>query len=228
MKRQAQLLGLSRSGVYYRGWPVSARDLELMRGIDELHLEAPFFGARKIAGQLRREGQPVGWRHVHTLMRTTGIQALYRRPRTSIPARGATVYPYLLENMVIERPDQVWSSDLTYLPMAHGLLYLMVILDIASRKVLVWRLLNTMEAAGVAISMDGKGRWIDNIFIERLWRFCAHSRYVAWRQRDPCTGRPRSSLRTHNGAIGDSIRLPTVGQRGDCHAGTLLRQAGVC
>ena len=209
VKRQAQLLGLSRSSVYYRGRPVSARDLQLMRRIDELHLEAPFFGARKIAAQLRREGQLVGRRHVRTLMRTMGIQALYRRPRTSIPARGAAVYPYLLENMVIERPDQVWSSDLTYLPMAHGFLYLMAILDIASRKVLAWRLSNTMEAAfcvealeealrrfgppeifntdqgsqftsedwttplkaaGVAISMDGKGRWIDNIFIERLWR----------------------------------------------------------
>jgi len=209
VKRQAQLLGLSRSSVYYRGRPVSVRDLALMRRIDELHLEAPFFGARKIAAQLRREGQLVGRRHVRTLMRTMGIQALYRRPRTSIPAPGATVYPYLLENMVIERPDQAWTSDLTYLPMARGFLYLMAILDIASRKVLAWRLSNTMEAAfcvealeealrrfgppeifntdqgsqftsedwttplktaGVAISTDGKGRWIDNIFIERLWR----------------------------------------------------------
>jgi putative transposase len=209
VKRQAQLLGLSRSSVYYRGRPMSARDLGLMRRIDELHLEAPFFGARKIAAQLRREGYLVGRRHVRTLMRTMGIQALYRRPRTSIPARDATVYPYLLENMAIERPDQVWSSDLTYLPMAHGFLYLMAILDIASRKVLAWRLSNTMEAgfcvealeealrrfgppeifntdqgsqftsegwttplkaADVAVSMDGKGRWIDNIFIERLWR----------------------------------------------------------
>jgi putative transposase len=209
VKRQAQLLGLSRSSVYYRSRPVSARDLKLMRRIDELHLEAPFFGARKIAAQLRREGQSVGRRHVRTLMRMMGIQALYRRPRTSIPAREAMICPYLLENVEIERPNQVWSSDLTYLPMAHGFLYLMAILDIASRKVLAWRLSNTMEAgfclealeealsefgppetfntdqgsqftseewttplkaAGVAISMDGKGRWIDNIFIEPLWR----------------------------------------------------------
>ena len=180
-----------------------------MRRIDELHLEAPFFGARKIAAQLRREGLPVGRRHVRTLMRKMGIQALYRRPRTSIPTREATIYPYLLENVVIERPNHVWASDLTYLPMAHGFLYLMAILDIASRKVLTWRLSNTMDAgfclealeealsqfgppeifntdqgsqftseewtmplkaAGVAISMDGKGRWIDNIFIDRLWR----------------------------------------------------------
>ena len=107
MNRQAELLGLSRSSVYYRGRPVPARDLELMSRIDELHLEAPFFGARKIAAQLRREDRLVGRRHVRTLMRTMGIQALYRRPRTSIPARGAMIYPYLLENMVIERPDQV-------------------------------------------------------------------------------------------------------------------------
>jgi putative transposase len=209
VKRQAELLELSRSRVYYRGRPSSARDLNLMRRIDELHLEAPFFGSRKIAAQLRREGELVGRRHVRTLMRKMGIRTLYRRPRTSIPARGATIYAYLLENVVIERPNQVWASDLTYLPMAHGFLYLMAILDIASRKVLAWRLSNTMsadfcvealeealgkfghpeifntdqgsqftsedwlaplKARGVAISMDGKGRWIDNVFVERLWR----------------------------------------------------------
>jgi putative transposase len=209
VKRQAQLLDLSRSNVYYTPRPVSDRDLALMRRLDELHLEAPFYGARKLAAALRREGHEVGRRHVTTLMRRMGIEALYRRPRTSIPARGATIYPYLLENVVIERPNQAWASDLTYLPMAHGFLYLMAILDIASRKVLAWRVSNTMstdfcvealeealsmfgppeifntdqgsqftsedwttplKAAGVAISMDGKGRWIDNIFIERLWR----------------------------------------------------------
>jgi putative transposase len=209
VKRQAQLLDLSRSSVYYTPRPVSDRDLGLMRRLDELHLEAPFYGARKLAAALRREGHEVGRRHVTTLMRRMGIEALYRRPRTSIAARGATIYPYLLENVVIERPNQVWASDLTYLPMAHGFLYLMAILDIASRKVLAWRVSNTMradfcvealeealrmfgppeifntdqgsqftsedwttplKAADVAISMDGKGRWIDNIFIERLWR----------------------------------------------------------
>ncbi len=209
VKRQAELLDVSRASVYYRPRPVSARDLKLMRRIDELHLEAPFYGARKIGAQLNREGQEVGRRHVRTLMRRMGIEALYRKPRTSIPARGATIYPYLLENLVIDRPNQVWSSDLTYLPMAHGFLYLMAILDVASRKVLAWRLSNTLtthfcvealeeamrkfgrpeifntdqgsqftsedwiaplKAAGVAISMDGKGRWIDNVFIERLWR----------------------------------------------------------
>ena len=209
LKRQAQLLALSRSSLYYRRRPVSERDLTLMRRIDELHLEAPFFGARKIAAQLRREGHPVGRRHVRTLMRRMGIAALYCRPRTSIPAPEARIYPYLLQNVAIERPNQAWASDLTYLPMAHGFLYLMAILDLASRKVLAWRVSNTMsadfcvealtealkgfgppeifntdqgsqftsedwiellKAAGVAISMDGKGRWIDNVFIERLWR----------------------------------------------------------
>ena len=209
VKRQAELLDLSRSSVYYTPRAVPERDLMLMRRIDELHLEAPFYGARKLAAALRREGHEVGRRHVTTLMRRMGIQALYRRPRTSIPARGSTIYPYLLENLVIDQPNQVWAADLTYLPMAHGFLYLMAILDIASRKVLAWRVSNTMsadfcvealeealskfgppqifntdqgsqftseewitplKAAGVAISMDGKGRWIDNVFIERLWR----------------------------------------------------------
>ena len=209
VKRQAELLELSRSSVYYQPRPLSERDLGLMRRIDELHLEAPFYGARKIAAQLKREGHEVGRRHVRTLMRMMGIEALYRKPRTSIPARAATIYPYLLEGLLIERPNQVWAADLSYLPMAHGFMFLMAILDVASRKVLAWRLSNTMttdfcvealeeamgkygrpeifntdqgsqftseewtaplKAAGVAISMDGKGRWIDNVFIERLWR----------------------------------------------------------
>jgi putative transposase len=209
VKRQAQLLDLSRSSVYYTPRPVSDRDLALMRRLDELHLEAPFYGARKLTAQLQREGHAVGRRHVRTLMQRMGIEAIYRKPRTSIPARGAQIYPYLLANLAIDRPNQVWASDLTYLPMAHGFMYLMAILDVASRKVLAWRLSNTMStdfclealeealkrygapeifntdqgsqftsedwtapllAAGVAISMDGKGRWIDNVFIERLWR----------------------------------------------------------
>jgi putative transposase len=209
VKRQAQLLQLSRSSVYYEARPISARDLKLMRRIDELHLQLPYYGARKLAQQLRREGHEVGRRHVTTLMRRMGIEALYRKPRTSIPAREAAIYPYLLSGLVIERPNQVWASDITYLPMAHGFMYLVAILDVASRKVLSFRLSNTLTAdfcvealeeamaqfgrpeifntdqgsqftseewikvlkdAGVAISMDGKGRWIDNVFIERLWR----------------------------------------------------------
>src|SRR5450631_4335154 len=162
VKRQAQLLGLSRSSAYYRPRAVSERDLGLMRRIDELHLKAPFYGARKLAAQLRREGQEVGRRHVATLMRRMGIEALYRRPRTSIPARQATIYPYLLAGVAIERPNQAWSSDITYLPMAHGFLYLVAILDVASRKVLAFRLSNTLtadfcvDALEEAISKFGK------------------------------------------------------------------------
>lgn len=209
VKRQAQLLELSRSSVYYTPRPLSRRDLHLMRRIDELHLQLPYYGARKLADALQREGHEIGRRHVRTLMRRMGIEALYRRPRTSIPARGASIYPYLLSGLAIERPNQVWASDITYLPMAHGFMYLVAILDVASRKVLSFRLSNTLtadfcvealeeamskfgvpeifntdqgsqftceewterlKAAGVAISMDGKGRWIDNVFIERLWR----------------------------------------------------------
>ena len=207
--RQVQLLRLSRSSVYYTPRPLPERDLLLMRRIDELHLECPFYGSRKLTVELRKEGFDVGRRHVVTLMRRMGVEALYRRPRTSLPARGAAIYPYLLSGVAIERANQVWASDITYLPMAHGFLYLVAILDIASRKVLAFRLSNTLTAdfcvealkeaiarygkpdifntdqgsqftseewietlkgAGIAISMDGKGRWIDNVFIERLWR----------------------------------------------------------
>jgi putative transposase len=207
--RQCEILGLNRTGVYYTPRPVSEEDLRIMRRLDELHLEHPFYGARRFAKQLEREGIEVGRLHVTTLMRRMGIEALYRRPRTSIPARDAKIHPYLLDGLAIERPNQVWSSDLTYLPMAHGFLYLVAILDVASRKVLSFRVSNTMtpdfcvdalseaiarygapeivntdqgsqftskawtdvvEAAGARISMDGKGRWIDNVFIERLWR----------------------------------------------------------
>jgi putative transposase len=209
VKRQAQLLSLSRSSVYYTPRALPERDLRLMRRIDELHLQLPYYGSRKLARALKREGHEVGRRHVATLMRRMGIEALYRRPRTSIPTRGASIYPYLLSGLAIERPNQVWASDITYLPMAHGFMYLVAILDVASRKVLSFRLSNTLtadfclealeeamakfgvpeifntdqgsqftceewierlKASGVAISMDGKGRWIDNVFIERLWR----------------------------------------------------------
>jgi putative transposase len=207
--RQAQLLGVGRSNVYYVPRPLPQRDLALMRRLDELHLRWPFYGSRKLTVELNAEGFAVGRRHVVTLMRRMGIEASYRKPRTSLAARGAQVYPYLLGGLAIERPNQVWSADITYLPMAHGFQYLVAVLDVASRKVLAWRLSNTMTAdfcvealeealerygapeifntdqgsqftseawlaplkdAGVQISMDGKGRWIDNVFIERLWR----------------------------------------------------------
>jgi putative transposase len=144
--RQAKLLGLSRSSVYYTPRPLSDRDLGLMRRIDELHLQLPFYGSRKLTRELRKEGHDVGRRHVVTLMRRMGIEVIYRRPRTSIPAREAAIRPYLLGNLAINRPNQVWASDITYLPMAHGFLYLVAILDVASRKVLAFRLSNTLTA----------------------------------------------------------------------------------
>lgn len=207
--RQCELLGLNRSGVYYTPRAVPEGTLRVMRRLDELHLAHPFYGARRLAKQLAREGFEVGRVQVTTLMRRMGIAALYRRPRTSIAAREALIYPYLLEGLAVLRANQVWSSDITYLPMAHGFLYLVAILDVASRKVLSFRLSNTLtadfcvealeeavarfgvpeivntdqgaqftsaawtavlKAADIRISMDGKGRWIDNVFIERLWR----------------------------------------------------------
>jgi putative transposase len=207
--RQAELLDLSRSSVYYSPRALPDRDLCLMRRLDELHLQLPFYGSRKLTRELRKEGHDVGRRHVVTLMHRMGMEAIYRRPRTSIPAREAAIRPYLLGNLTIDRPNQVWASDITYLPMARGFMYLVAILDVASRKVLAFRLSNTLTAdfcvealeealvkfgapeifntdqgsqftsdewinvldgASVAISMDGKGRWIDNVFIERLWR----------------------------------------------------------
>ena len=209
VSRQCETLALNRSGVYSVPRPVSGEELRLMRRIDELHLAQPFYGARRLAKQLCREGFEVGRDHVTTLMRRMGLEALYRRPRTSRPAREAFIYPYLLGSVAIERANQVWSSDITYLPMAHGFMYLVAILDVASRKVLSHRVSNTLTTdfcvaaleeaiarygapeivkpdqgaqftsrawikvlkdAQIQISMDGKGRWIDNVFIERLWR----------------------------------------------------------
>ena len=209
VKSQAELLDLSRSSVYYAPRPLPERDLRLMRRLDELHLKWPFYGSRKLARELQLEGHTVGRRHVTTLMRRMGMETIYRKPRTSIPAREAAIRPYLLSGLVIDRPNQVWAADLTYVPMAHGFQYLVAILDVWSRKVLSWRVSNTMtpdfcvealeealarhgkpevfntdqgsqftckdwtdvlDGAAVQISMDGKGRWIDNVFIERLWR----------------------------------------------------------
>ena len=207
--KQAEALNISRGSVYYLPRPVSAADLALMRRIDELHLEFPFAGSRMLRGLLAAEGCKVGRRHVKTLMQRMGIEALYRRPRTTKPEPGHKVYPYLLRGMEITRPNQVWAMDITYIPMARGFVYLAVVLDWFSRRVLSWRVSITMEAAfcvetleealvkhgkpaifntdqgsqftggaftgvltnnGVAISMDGKGAWRDNVFVERLWR----------------------------------------------------------
>lgn len=188
---------------------MSAADLSLMRHIDGLHLAHPFLGSRRIAQMLKRQSIKVGRLHVATLMRVMGIEAIYRKKRTSIPGKGHKIYPYLLRDVRIERPKQVWASDITYLPMAQGFAYLVAIVDLYSRKVLAWRLSNAMSsefcvealnealarygspeifntdqgsqftdekftapllAKGIRVSMDGKGRWIDNVFVERLWR----------------------------------------------------------
>ena len=211
LSRQCELLGLARSTAYYQPLPLSEADLLLMRRIDERHLKWPFLGSRRLRNLLRAEGFAVGRKHVATLMRKMGIAAIYRKPRTSIPGTGTAhrVYPYLLRGLVIERPNQVWAADITYIPMAKGFLYLVAIQDWASRKVLAWRTSNTLTtdfclealrealtkygspeifntdqgaqftdgeftavlaAKGIRISMDGKGRWADNVFVERLWR----------------------------------------------------------
>src|SRR2546430_661546 len=145
--RQAKALRVSRGSVYYLPRPVSATDLEIMRHLDRLHLEFPFAGSRMLRGLLDAEGYKIGRRHVKTLMKRMGIEALYRRPRTSKPAPGHTIYPYLLRAMEITRPNQVWAMDITYIPMARGFVYLAVVLDWFSRRVLSWRLSITMEAA---------------------------------------------------------------------------------
>jgi len=207
--KQAEALNISRGSVYYLPRPVSEADLAIMRGLDRLHLEYPFAGSRMLRGLLAAEGCKVGRRHVKTLMRRMGIEALYRRPRTTQPEPGHKIYPYLLRGIEIRRPNQVWAMDITYIPMARGFVYLAVVLDWFSRRVLSWRVSITMEAAfcvdaledalarhgkpdifntdqgsqftgaaftgaliknAIAISMDGKGAWRDNVFVERLWR----------------------------------------------------------
>jgi putative transposase len=207
--RQCKLLALARSSVYYTPQPVSAATLAVMRQLDELHLEYPFAGSRMLRDLLRLRGVIVGRKHVATLMRRMGLEALYRHPRTTQPHPGHRVFPYLLRDMAITAPNQVWAMDLTYLPMRHGFLYLVAVLDWATRRVLAWRLSNTLttdcclealEAAiqdhgcpeilntdqgsqftstafvacvqqhGIQFSMDGKGAWRDNCFVERLWK----------------------------------------------------------
>jgi putative transposase len=209
VRRQCALLNLARSGVYRPRPGAAASDLAVMRRIDELHLELPFYGSRRMTFELNKEGRGVNRKRVQRLMRLMGIEALVPRPGTSKAAPGNKIYPYLLRGLAIVEPNHVWSADITYVPMAHGFLYLVAIIDWASRAVLAWRVSNTMdtsfclaaleealarygkpkifntdqgaqftsaaftgklEAAGVAISMDGRGRFMDNIFIERLWR----------------------------------------------------------
>jgi putative transposase len=207
--RQAALLRLSRSSLYYAPQPVAEAELAIMRRIDALHLDYPFAGSRMLRDMLRGEGVAIGREMVRTMMRRMCIEALYRRPNTSKPGPGHKIYPYLLRGLAVERANQVWAMDITYIPMARGFVYLAVVLDWFSRRVLSWRVSITMEAAfcvealqealakhgkpetfntdqgsqftgaaftgvliknGIAISMDGRGAWRDNVFVERLWR----------------------------------------------------------
>ena len=209
LSRQCRLLRVSRSSLYHRPKGESAENLALMRRIDELFLKYPFYGSRQMVRHLWREGVCVGRHRVRRLMRLMGLQAIYQAPRTSRPHPEHRVYPYLLKGLAIERPNHVWATDITYIPVQKGFLYLVAVMDWATRRVLSWRLSNTLDArfctealtealerygrpeifnsdqgsqftsleftsvlkdAGVAISMDGRGRCLDNIFIERLWR----------------------------------------------------------
>jgi len=207
--RQCDLVRISRSSFYYEGKGESGFNLDLMRLIDEQFLETPYYGSRQMARHLRRQGYSVGRKRIRRLMRKMGLQAVYQRPRTSQPHPEHRIYPYLLRGLTIDQPNKVWCSDITYIPLQRGYLYLVAIMDWYSRKVMSWRLSNTLDSAfcvealdealelygppeimntdqgsqftsmeftetlkeaGIRISMDGRGRWMDNIFIERLWR----------------------------------------------------------
>lgn len=209
IRRQCELVGVARSTFYFTAKGESAENELLMRIIDEQFLATPFYGSRQMARHLRRQGHQVSRKRVRRLMRKMGLRPIYRAPKTSTPHPEHRVFPYLLNDLKIERPNQVWCSDITYIPMRRGFLYLMAIMDWSTRAVLSWRLSNTMDPsfcvdalmealahygspeifntdqgsqftsndftnvlkdAGVKISMDGKGRWVDNVFIERLWR----------------------------------------------------------
>jgi len=206
--RQCALLGISRSSLYYQPTEHSAQDLELMALMDRQYLKTPFYGSRRMTVWLRTQGHQVNRKRVRRLMQLMGLEAIYRRPNTSKPAPGHKVYPYLLKGLEINRVNQVWATDITYIPMARGFLYLVAIMDWHSRYILAWRLSNTLEvdfcvealeealskgrpeifntdqgsqftseaftsrllAQGIQVSMDGRGRCMDNVFVERLWR----------------------------------------------------------
>jgi putative transposase len=208
VRRQCELLGLNRSSLYYEPAGETAENLRLMRLIDEEYTAHPFFGSRRLTARLAQQGEAVNRKRVQRLMRLMGLEAIYPKPRLSAAGHGHRVFPYLLRGVAIERPDQVWSADITYVPLPSGFLYLAATIDWFSRYVLAWRLSNTLdgsfcldmleealsrgrpevfntdqgvqftaaawtgrlEAAGVAVSMDGRGRCLDNVFVERLWR----------------------------------------------------------
>jgi putative transposase len=217
--RQCKLLRVGRSGVYYRPVPANDHSLTLMRRIDEQFLDTPYYGTRQMTRHLQRLGHTVGRKRVRRLMRKKGLAAIYQKPRTTVPHPDHQVYPYLLRNMEIRRPNQVWCADITYIPMRKGFLYLVAVMDWATRKVLSWRISNSMDVdfclesleealvrygtpeifntdqgsqftcqrftsvlkeRGIQISMDGRGRWMDNVFIERLlWSVKYECVYIA-------------------------------------------------
>lgn len=209
IRRQCELLSVSRSGLYYEPVPTTDEELALMRRIDEMHLKWPFYGSRKVSQELRKHGMRINRKQVQRLMRLMGLESLAPKPNTSRPAPQHPVYPYLLRNLKISRVNQVWATDITYIPLERGFAYLVAIIDWYSRRVLSWRLSNTLDSsfcvealdealmrfdkpeifntdqgaqftaeaftsvlrdAGIRISMDGKGRCLDNVFVERLWR----------------------------------------------------------
>ena len=250
--RQCRVLQLSRSSVYYRQRPVSEENLELMRRMDELHLEYPFFGARGLMKLLRREGHHAGRERIARLMRLMAIHALYRKPNSSRRHPNHPVYPYLLRSLMIDRPNHVWAADITYIPMRRGFVFLFAVMDWASRRVMSWRLSNTLttdfcvealneaitrhgtpeicntdqgcqftsmeftgllKQNGIAISMDGKGCWRDNVFVARLWRTSNTRRFI-------CMGTTASPRQDRNWIAilgfttrGDLIRRLTTKRR---------------
>jgi putative transposase len=250
LTRQAPLLALSRSSLYYQPAQVSDADLALMTAIDEIHLELPFYGARRIRDELQDRGFAVGRDHVTTLMRTMDMVALYPKRRLSEPHPGHKIYPYLLRNKDITRAGEVWCADVTFLPMSRGFCYLVAIMDWMSRRVLSFRVSNTLDASfcvealqealdryavpeimntdqgsqftsetftslldsrGVSISMDGRGRWMDNVFIERLWRSVKYEEvylkgYENWR--------PTSTSTTKGGGTKASRVAPLMRSTG--------------
>ncbi len=219
VRRQCELLGLNRSSRYYEPVPESADNLRLMRLIDQEYTAHPFLGSRRLRAWLTAQGEAVNRKRLQRLMRLMGLEAIYPKPKLSAARAGHRIYPYLLRNVRIQRPDQVWSTDITYVPLAAGFMYLAAIIDWSSRYVLAWRLSNTLEgsfclemldealrggrpevfntdqgvqftaqawtgrleSAGVAVSMDGRGRCLDNVFVERLWRTVKYEDIYLWR-----------------------------------------------
>jgi putative transposase len=219
VRRQCELLGLSRSSLYYEPATETAENLRLMRRIDREYTAHPFLGSRRLTQWLSGQGEAVNRKRVQRLLRVMGLEAIYPKPKLSAPGRGHRIYPYLLRGVSIQRPDQVWSTDITYVPLARGFMYLAAIIDWFSRYVIAWRLSNTLdgsfclemleealrrgrpevfntdqgvqftaqawtgrlESAGVAVSMDGRGRCLDNVFVERLWRSVKYEDIYLWR-----------------------------------------------